>query len=100
MIIFSGVKLVRTAVEILIPPVPMVAPHPVKLPPDVPQEVPPEEMRQRAEEEMQRSRREQRRFATVQMVDSLAMLLIATPLYVYHWRLAQRSEGNPGEANS
>lgn len=94
MVIFSGVKLVRTALELALPPVPPPVPYIEPVPAGEPQRVPPEELKRRTEEEARRSRLETRRYTTIQMVESATMILIAMPLYLYHWRLARRDEAN------
>lgn len=51
-----------------------------------------EELEQMANEEAARFRREQRRRDLRDLLGSLALVLIAAPVYVYHWRKV-RHEG-------
>lgn len=102
MMVFSGAQIIRTAVEFLVPPPPYVdraIPEPV--PPDAPPGTPPRkptpeeeaERRRQAEEQAERARQERRRFALMRVLESGALFVIATPLYVYHWRLIRREDG-------
>lgn len=52
-----------------------------------------EELEQIAREDAERMRRDQYRNALRSLLGSLALVLIAAPVYVYHWRQVRRSEG-------
>lgn len=87
MMVFSAVNLVRAAVDLAIPPVP-----PVFIEPRATPGVDSAEERRRAEASERQYLAERRRSGIVQIVGSAALFLIAAPLYVYHWRLAQGGE--------
>lgn len=92
--IFATVEVVKTAVELAYPePVwdavaiakPVVPPGETAAQVEVDEAV---ELRQR---EIQRQW--SRRNALLNLVRNIAMLLVATPLYVYHWRKIERASG-------
>lgn len=80
MVIVAAVGLVRSTVEIAWPDPGFIGSQPVdeKGKPTIS-----EEEWNRQQEAQQNS---QRRYATLSLVGNAAMLLIAGPLYVYHWR--------------
>lgn len=71
-----------------------------RLPPDAPEGQAPEftreELERMADEEAERMRQEQRRNALRNLLGSLALVLIAAPVYVYHWRRVRREEDGAG----
>ncbi len=91
-IIFAGVNLVRSTVELAYPD-PMRYVEPVAPAPDGVDQQAPEERRQAVEDS-------QRREAVLSLVTSGTLLLIAGPTYVYHWRRiqAERPAGRPNAA--
>lgn len=52
-----------------------------------------EELQQMADEEAERMRRDQRRNNIRNLIGSLALIGIAAPVYLYHWRQVRRAEG-------
>lgn len=98
MVIVGTVMTVRNALDLALPTEPY-RPTPVELyertrvhPGVHPGAVEPapftrEELQQMADEEAERMRREQRRSDVRDLLGSLALLLIAAPVYLYHWRL-------------
>jgi hypothetical protein len=81
-VIFAGAHLVRGAVELAYPG-PGLAPYETF--PDRETELTEEEIAQREREAAEYQRRQ----SVIDLVYSGAMLLIAGPLYVYHWRKIQ-----------
>lgn len=51
-----------------------------------------EELDAMAEEEAERMRRETRRRNIRSLIGSLALVAVATPVYLYHWRRVRRDE--------
>ena len=49
-----------------------------------------EELEQLAEEEAERNARQQRRDALRGLLGNLALVIIAAPVYLYHWRRVRR----------
>ena len=91
MVVFSTVNLVRALAELAYPePAPVVSTV-VRVPP------PPGQTAEIEEVDPEKQREVQRQWAlrrsVLNVVGSLAMLLLAGPLYVYHWR---RARGNSG----
>jgi hypothetical protein len=84
MVIFSSVNLVRAAVELIYPDPGYYTPAIVS--PDGKGSVDPAEI----EKQQAYGRRQATRSAVLNLVGSAAMLLLAGPLYVYHWRKIER----------
>lgn len=84
MVLFSVVNIVRASVE-LIYPEPQRAMPVIKVPPSPPSEVSPE-LRQTPEEEQEWQRQWSLRRAILNLAGSVGMLLVALPVYLYHWR--------------
>jgi len=57
-----------------------------------------EEIEQMAEEEAARGERQARRRALRNLLGNLALILIATPVYLYHWRKVRAVEQGTPEA--
>ena len=87
MVIFSTVNVVRSAVELLYPEPQLVAPA---IPPPAERPTAPETDAQRAEQQVGYQRRWAMRNAILNLVRNVAMLLLAGPLYLYHWRKIER----------
>jgi hypothetical protein len=51
-----------------------------------------EELEQMAEEEAERNARQQRRDAIRGLLGNLALVVIAAPVYLYHWRQVRRTQ--------
>jgi hypothetical protein len=92
--IFAAVDLVRNAVELVYPEPSRVAPMPVR--PDAA----PEQSEEQLEEQREYQRRWALRRAVIGVVRNVAMLLVAVPLYVYHWRKIERDDAGEGSAGS
>lgn len=95
MVIVATVGLVRSVVDLLYPqPVPAYVPAPV--PTALPAEgqvqptLSPEEIAARQKEEYALQQRWAIRSAVLSLVGNIAMLAIAGPLYLYHWRKIER----------
>lgn len=87
--IFAAVQLVRSVVEVAYPDPGYVGLEPIA-------------GSDTSEEELARQRQaaedSQRRYAVLSLVGSTTTLLIAGPLYVYHWRRIERELTTPAEA--
>lgn len=53
-----------------------------------------EELEQMADEEADRMQRQSRRRALRSLIGSIALILVAAPVYAYHWRRVRREEGS------
>jgi hypothetical protein len=84
MVIFSAVNLVRAGVELAYPDPGYYSP--VIVAPDGKGTVDPAE----SAKQQEYGRRQATRGAVLNLVGSAAMLLLAGPLYVYHWRKIER----------
>jgi hypothetical protein len=88
MVIFSTVNVVRSAVE-LIYPEPQLAVVPA-IPPTEERPTVPDPDAQRAEQQAAFQRGWAVRNAVLNLVRNAAMLLLAGPLYLYHWHKIER----------
>lgn len=90
MIIAGTVQLIRATVHLLYPPPPYYAgPVEIKMrmgDPDVSPELIEEQARLERERQEQHLRHEQAR----RLAESLALLAVALPTYIYHWRKIQQ----------
>lgn len=90
MVIVAVVGLVRSSVELLYPD-PGFYPEPVKV-----------EDGGLTEEQIKEQREQQeassRRYAILNLVGNAAMLVVAGPLYVYHWRKIEGEHVPPNES--
>lgn len=98
MVIFGTVRVVQHGLDLLLPEEPY-RPSPVELRERTPR--PPgqadttftrEELEEMAEEEAARQRRQQQRRTLRGLLGSLVLVLIAAPVYWYHWRRVRRDE--------
>lgn len=87
--IFAAVSVVRNAVELAYPDPGYHGYYEPAYSPDGKAEPLDEQERERRE---QRAEQSQRRSAVVGLVGSSAMLLIAGPVYLYHWRRVQAEQ--------
>lgn len=87
MVIFSTVNLVKALVEIVYPEPESIG-YVVRVPQSPAAEPKIEEERLQEQQEIQKRRSSRR--AVLNMVGSATMLLLAGPLYVYHWRKIER----------
>ncbi|MHB0857716.1 MAG: hypothetical protein ACYC5M_09110 [Anaerolineae bacterium] len=87
MIIFATVNLVRSAVELAYP-----EPRTLLARPEPEGGLDAEELERQQEFQVQWSRRQ----SVLGLAGSVAMLLVAGPLYLYHWRKIQREAGSAG----
>lgn len=55
-----------------------------------------EELDAMAEEEAERMRDQARRRALRNLIGSFTLVIVAAPVYAYHWRRVRSSEGTPG----
>ncbi|MBE0477427.1 MAG: hypothetical protein IBX62_10050 [Coriobacteriia bacterium] len=93
MVIVGVINAVRASVELIYPD--PYAYGPVYSPEEKPG-AGPEEQREAAEEQRRLSERSARRQAILNLVGSAATVLVAGPVYLYHWR---KIEGElPGQA--
>ncbi len=91
MVIFATVSLVRSTVELLYPDPGYFGPVAVEKDGPTAEEI---------ERSQDLSRRQSRRNAVLGLVGSAAMLLVAGPLYVYHWRkIESEKDIGPAEAS-
>jgi hypothetical protein len=88
MVIFSTVNVVRSVVE-LVYPEPRLATVPA-IPPTAERPPTPETDTQRTEQQAAYQQKWARRNAILNLVGNAAMLLLAGPLYLYHWRKIER----------
>lgn len=93
-LIIGASQIVNRGLDLLLPPEPyrpmsheMAGPRGEPL--DSPARV---EAERRTAEDMERQRREQRRHAIRSLIGSIALVLIAGPIYWYHWRGIRREE--------
>ena len=102
MVIIGGVQTVRNALDLALPNEPY-APSPYEIEmryarPAPPGEAPApsvytrEELETMAAEERDRSLRQQRRNDLRDLLGGLALMLIAAPVYAYHWRRVRSLE--------
>jgi hypothetical protein len=90
MTIFSATNTVRAVVELIYP-----NPQTAIVRPAPPGKEAERDEEQLAEERQARRRAEQRR-SILDLVGSATMLLIAAPLYVYHWQKIERGQEEGG----
>lgn len=99
MLIVGTVQVVQNTLDLAIPddayrPSPMDVyqryPRPGAEPADAPYTR--EELERMAEEESERMERQARRRALRSLIGSLALVLIAAPIYAYHWRKVRADE--------
>ena len=89
MMIVAAVSLARAIVELAYPEPGFV--YPIRVP--VPGESPaaPEVDEQQLQEQREAQRRSAQRRAAISLVGNATMLLVAGPLYRYHWRKIEKS---------
>ena len=99
--IFGGVQIVRQGLDLAFPstgyypsPIDVYQRYQVRPPQGEEAEVPftREELKQMAEEESERQRRDAWNRTMRELLGSLALLLIALPTYLYHWRQIRQME--------
>jgi hypothetical protein len=93
MVIFSTVNVVRSVIELAYPE-PQIAVRPISAP--APGGEAPEVDERALEEQREVQRRWAQRNALLNLAGNLAMLLLAGPLYLIHWRRVRQEHGeNP-----
>lgn len=95
MIIIGTVQLIQTVVDFVYPP-PTYYPGPVELKNRYQMqgvELSPQAIEEQARIERENAWRSQRYYSVKRLANSLALLVVAGPLYIYHWRKAQ-AKGN------
>lgn len=92
MVIVATVGLIRNAVELVYPDP---GAYMERVPPD--QSKDPDFDEEYWEEQQELQRQSQQRWAVLSLVGNFAMLIVAGPLYVYHWRKIE-SEPKPLES--
>lgn len=105
MLIIGSVQLVRNTLDLVIPEesyrmTPVDVHNRFQRPVgDSADEVPytREELEEMAEEEAARNERQARRRALRNLLGNIALILIAAPVYVYHWRKVRGLEQGPGD---
>ena len=102
--IFATVNLVRAAVELVYPePEPRLyeVPMPIRAP-GAEAPAAPEVSEQQLEEQRETQRQWSIRRSILNLVGSITMLLVALPLYVYHWRKIETepAAGTPSRDSS
>lgn len=91
MVIIGGVQVVNHVLDLVMPPDPY---RPTRLElaerasnrPQSEYAPSPEQLEEQAQQEVERQRRDQRRGAIRGLIGSLALIFIAGPVYLYHWR--------------
>lgn len=97
MTIVGGVQLVQSGLDLALPPE-AYRPSPVDVearfrgPSEAPSVYTREELEAYAEEEAARAARDQRRNALRSLLGNLALVGLAAPVYVYHWRAVRRAD--------
>jgi len=94
MIIFGTVGVVRNVVELIYPEPPYVD-YPTVKEPGVEQPTA-EELEEVRKAEQDR----QLRYAIIELVGNAALLLVAGPLYIYHWRKIETEHAPSGKTTS
>lgn len=90
MLIFGTVQLVRSAIDLAYPNPPYVDHYRYPVPAEKePPQLSAEEIERQEAVERERQLEQQRHYAVRQMLEGVAMLIIAGPVYVYHWRRVQ-----------
>lgn len=96
MVIFATVNLVRSVVELVYPqPVMAFAPEPLKA-----GDVDAEALAAAQREQERNQRQWATRNAVLSIIGNATLLVIAGPLYLYHWRKVERERRLSGEATS
>lgn len=104
MMIIGSVQVVQSTLDLVMPeeyyrptPMEMYQRHER---PGVEQSEPPfsrEELQEMSEEEAERMERQARRRALRSLLGNLALVLIAAPVYMYHWKKVRADEQNLGQ---
>lgn len=87
LMVYSAVHLAGLAVDVLVPTPLPVAPRPVPMAGESP-----EAARERWEAERAQQAAYERHRRAVELARTATTLAVAAPLYLYHWRLARRSD--------
>lgn len=105
MVIVGGVQVVNRTLDLIMPPEPY-RPTPYEISERAQrgtEEVDParrEELEAQAERAAERQRRDMRRGALRGLIGSLALIGIAGPIYLYHWRKVRVMEDGPARSES
>ena len=88
MMIVAAVSLARAVVELVYPEPGVV--YPIRVPPPGESPAAPEVDEKQLQEQREAQRRSAQRRAVISLVGNATMLLVAGPLYRYHWRKIEK----------
>ncbi len=95
MLIVGTVNLIRAGVDFFYPD-PGYYPGPVELKMRYEnQKVEPEVIEEQVKLEVEREQQRQKHWRIKRLAESFAMLVVAAPIYLYHWRRIQIENANP-----
>ena len=89
MLIFGAVNIIQSLVDFVVP-----QPYDVKMYPEQVKEpqISPEQAQKQEAERKAAWDESQRYYRIRRLIESLAMIVVALPTYLYHWRKIQRTE--------